>query len=371
MKIAIDARAYSWAGIGRYIQNILEQLARIPSPHHFLVLLSAEDVAAAKASSWYRQPNFNVILVEGSYYSWQEQTTFLYQLQSITADLFHFTHFNVPLLFSRPYVVTIHDSTRFIFPGQRHPTLFRQLTYEMVFKRAVERAQGVVCVSGTTRQDLASLPLRLPAVVETIYEGVDHFSLNITPRQRQVVRDLMATPDPYLLFVGVWMSHKNLRRLLQAFSLIQSRYPHLKLVITGQKQTGYVDIKDLVRVLGLGSQVIFPGKIAADLLPALYAEALALVFPSLYEGFGLPALEAAACGTPVVASNVSSLPEIMGSAAQYINPEDTFDIASGIVRILSDETRRKELIVAGREQAKKFKWRICGEQLLQLYERLG
>lgn len=374
MRIAIDARAYSWAGVGRYARNLLKQLANLPSRHEFVVLAGERDIERLREDIGGRGPDrFRIMAVDASYYSWREQTRFYYQLTRVGADLFHFAHFNVPLFFNRPYVVTIHDVTRFVFPGQTQQGLWKQLAYERVFKHAVERARGVICVSQTTREDLTRLPLRLPSVTRTIYEGVDEdFTAAASEEARRRVRQLLRTADPYLLYVGVWMNHKNLPRLLRAFARVREHSPRLKLVLTGSQKAGYVDVPGMARELGLGREaVVCLGFVPRRLLSALYAEASCLVLPSLYEGFGLPALEAAASGTPVVASNVSSLPEIMGQAAEYVNPEYEAGMAAGLERVLSDAARREQLMVGGRQRARRFSWERCALETLSVYAEAG
>ncbi len=374
MRIAIDARAYSWAGVGRYTRNLLKQLANLPSEHEFVVLAGERDRTRLREDIGGKgSDRFKVMAVDASYYSWREQTRLPLQLMRVEADLFHFTHFNVPLFFNRPYVVTIHDVTRFVFPGQTQQGLFKQLAYERVFKHAVERARGVMCVSETTRQDLMSLPLRLPSITRTIYEGVDRDFVVVASDEagRQVCK-LLATADPYLLYVGVWMNHKNLPRLLRAFTRLRERHPRLKLALTGKPKPGYVDVPQMARELGLGrDSVVYLGFVPRRLLPALYAGASCLVLPSLYEGFGLPALEAASSGTPVVASNVSSLPEIMGEAAEFVNPEYEMGMAAGLERVLSDAARREQLMAEGRRRARRFSWEKCALETLSVYAEAG
>lgn len=372
MRIAIDARAYGWAGVGRYTRNLLLHLAQIDSDNKYIVLLGQADVKQFKGDikdAPYAHL-FSHQVVNASYYSWQEQTIFLRQLARVRADLFHFTHFNVPLFFRRPYVVTIHDITRFIFPGQTQQSLFKQLAYEQVFRHAVESSRGIICVSETTRSDISDLPIRLPGVVKVIHEAVDQSFLQpIDVLHKQRVRMMVGTSDPYLLYVGVWMGHKNLPRLLQAYAQVLERYPYLKLVLTGKPRPGYVGVDKVARLLGLdSSRVVYLGFVSADLLPALYAQALCLVYPSLYEGFGLPGLEALACGTPVVASNVSSLPEVLGARTEFVNPEYVPGIAAGITRILADSDYRSSIVAKGLDRASQFSWKRAARETLAVYE---
>jgi glycosyltransferase involved in cell wall biosynthesis len=370
MRIAIDARSINWTGIGRYTRNLLKGLARRDASHNYVVLIGKERLADLEELVGNASARFIPQLVDSSYYSWREQLLFLYQLQRTKADLVHFTHFNVPLLWRRPYLVTIHDITRFIFPGQRQQSLIQQAAYELVFKKSIEQAAGVICVSQTTRDELATLPIRLPASVAVIYEGVEEIFFE-PPSADSVhrLRQLLKTDRPYLLFVGLWMSHKNIERLLEAYAIIRQQFPELALVITGVTQPGYVNVPRLVAQHQLTPHVVLPGFVDHALLPALYHEATCFIFPSLYEGFGLPPLEAAAAGTPVVASAVSSVPEIMREAALYCNPEYTPDIVRTLQVVLTQPAVRQQLVTKGRQRAQEFTWDCTVELTLQQYDQ--
>lgn len=363
MRIAIDARAYSWAGIGRYIRNLLAELEKIPHSHDIVVVLSEQD------ANNYQGP-FEKILVDGSYYSWREQTVLWRQLQQVPADLWHFTHFNVPWFFNKPYVVTIHDVTRFVFPGQKRQHLLQQIAYEALLAHVVGAARHIVTVSHTTAQALAELPLTAHAPTTVIYEGIeDKFLASVPPLQKTKISMLLGTSAPYVLYVGVWMTHKNLERLMQAYAQVRQRHPHLHLVMTGRPVPGYANMLPVARRLKIEDTVIFPGFVSDDLLPALYAGAESFVFPSLYEGFGLPALEAAACGVPVVTSNVTSTAELMRGAAELVNPESVSSIAAGIERVVSSPQHRRTLQTAGRARATTFNWQTAALHHLAVYDQ--
>lgn len=368
MRVAFDARALTWTGIGRYARSILAALLARDDDTNYIILTGQRSRAAAEDIVG-DNSRATLAFVDDAHYSWREHTVLRWQLRSVQADLWHFTHFNVPFGFSQPYCVTIHDVTRFHFPGQIRRGLAQQVAYEQIFAGAVRNAAGVVAVSEATAHDLLALPLTVPSKMTVIHEGVDPaFSHQVSESDRLKVRMLLDTREQYLLVVGVWMAHKNIPRILAAFEQVRETYPRLKLVITGRPRPGYVNVVQRARRLGILEHIIFPGHVSESLLPALYAEAAALVFPSLYEGFGLPALEAAACGTPAVVSNVSSFPEVMRGAAQYVNPESEGSIAAGIVRTLQSAPRLNRAHLAA--HAQQYTWTQAALQQHQLYQQL-
>lgn len=369
MKIAIDARAFWWTGIGRYIRNLATELLRNGDGHEYMLLVPYRREDDARKEIGDTKNIFRYKGVNPSYYSLAEQTTFLWELERLDADLVHFTHFNVPLFYRRPYVVTIHDITRFIFPGQKRQSFIHQVAYEQVFSNALRHARRVICVSNTTARDIASLPFASKSPMTTIYEGIDEqFFQPISSLDQQKARLLLGDDRPFLLFVGVWMSHKNLTRLLDAYRIVRNTHPEIALVITGKPVPGYSNLLKYVKEYNLEKDVFFPGFVSHALLPALYALSRAFVFPSLYEGFGLPPLEAMACGAPVVASNVSSMPELLGSAAEYVNPEHTEDIARGILRISEDEAYAQDLIRLGKIQVRAYRWEKAAMEHIKVYK---
>lgn len=371
MHIAIDARAWRWTGVGRYIRSLIEQYAHLQHGHTFTLLVPGEDAVLEEVQQYTQKaPHmFTVYPVKGTYYSMWEQVQYPLLLSRIKADLFHFPHFNVPLVFTHPFITTIHDVTRFYFPGQKQQGLMRQIAYEAVFKHAVESAKHVIAVSQHTKQEIMRLYAGVGPYIDVIHEGVgEAFAQPASDADIQALRNLLGTKDPYLLIVGVWMSHKNVPRILRAFHRLRERHPNLKLVITGNHKEGYIDARALAIQHNIEKSVVFPGFVPNDLLPVLYQQANMLVFASLYEGFGLPALEAAAGGVPVVAANVSSLPEVMNDAARYVNPESEDSIAAGMQEVLENEKLRETLIARGRIQAQKFSWKTCAQQTLKVYE---
>lgn len=369
MRIGIDARALSWAGLGRYSQNLLNSIASLNnvqnSPNDFVVFGSKK--FAREISDL---PRTKFVLVDDSYYSLKEQTLFLRSILSEKMDLMHFLHFNAPVLYRRPFVVTIHDLTRFFFPAQKNTSYFHQWAYEEVFRSAVVHSRNIISVSESTKSDLIRYFPQVSDRVDVIYEGVNTDIFNpVNQENEDSELQKMGIDAPYLLFVGVWMNHKNIFRLLEAFKEVTENGFIGKLAITGKGRFHDVNVPEIIAKFGLGKRVILPGNVSDQGLGILYRGAEMFVFPSLYEGFGLPPLEAMACGTPVVASNVSSIPEILGMAAEYFDPLDSHDISKTITRVLNSKNIKSKLIENGIERVGNFQWRKTAEDTLGIYER--
>ncbi|MDO8512796.1 MAG: glycosyltransferase family 1 protein [bacterium] len=366
MRIGIDARALGWAGLGRYSRNLLKNLVtQAPRGMEFVVFAPH---AFGREFSEMRGVKF--VPVTASYYSVREQTIFLASLMQEKLDLMHFLHFNAPIFYRKPFVVTIHDLTRFFFPAQKHKGHLHQWAYETVFRSAINNSSKIITVSEHTQIDLVRYFPKATNKTAVIHEGVDTamFSKSITgPGAQERLRKLGVTKS-YLLFVGVWMTHKNLPGLLQAFKKVRENGFAGQLVITGKGQAHHVDVPELIKGEGMGDCVVLPGKVADEDLLCLFQNAELFIMPSLYEGFGLPALEALACGRPVVASSVSSLPEILGDAAVYFDPYSVDDMAEKISKLINDKQKQVELISLGTEQVKKFRWDKCAKETLEVYQ---
>lgn len=369
-RIGIDARAYGWTGIGRYARNLLatvtaEARASSGSPLEFVVFVPARYARTVAAL-----PRTRVVPVRDSYYSWYEQTGFLARLLSIKLDLLHFLNFNAPIGYRRPFVVTIHDLTRFHFPGQRHQNRFHQWAYARVFRSAVEGAQHIIAVSDFTRMELTQ---RFPAVspkVSVVPEGIEETFFAPPSPSDAVVLQRLGVSSPYLLYVGLWMKHKNLPGLLRAFRMARAAGLAGTLVVTGDGESGGDQVRPLAAGEGIENVVTLPGRVSDADLPVLYRQARLFVFPSFSEGFGLPPLEAMASGTPVVAARAGSLPEILGDAALYADPHSSKEMAAALLLLDADPALRRQLQDRGFQRAAQFTWTECGRATLRLYREL-
>jgi glycosyltransferase involved in cell wall biosynthesis len=287
-------------------------------------------------------------------------------------DLFHEPDFVLPPTLPRtPTVLTVHDLTFIRDAESALPKLRRYLN--RVVPRSVARATHILADSIATQNDLVELFGAPPEKITAIYGGVDgRFAPVRDPIRLTAVRAKYDIgPEPFILGLGTLQPRKNYQRLVQAFSELRPLTSDLRLVIAGGKGWLYDGIFSEVKRLGLEGRVLFPGFVDDDDLPALYSAAELLAYPSLYEGFGLPVLEAMACGTPVATSNTSSLVEVGGDAALLVEPTNVAAIADAIRRILTDADLRQALVAGGFDQARRFTWEKAALQLRGVYERIG
>ncbi len=369
MRIGIDARMYSteFTGIGRYVYELVRHLLEMDEKNEYVLFMNQPEYEAFEA------PNKRVhkVLVNAHHYSLKEQTLYLWTLYRAKLDLMHFTHFNAPIFYRRSSIVTIHDLTLSFFPGKKMNSAFYRFAYNLVLKAAVRNSKRIIAVSENTKADLVNITHVSPSKVEVIYEGVgEEFGpRGDTELQEEVAKKYSITKE-FLLYTGVWRGHKNLVNLIRAFALIREGTEgfDLQLVITGEEDPYYPEVKRTVKELGLEHYVVYTGMVPEKELIALYQTAKAYVFPSLYEGFGLPPLEAMRCGTPVVASKSSCIPEICGEPnALFFDPYDPEDIANVVRRVLLDEGLQKELRECGLRHSLKFSWQDMAEKTLKVY----
>lgn len=369
MRIGIDARMYStnFTGIGRYVHELTEKLLDVDKKHEYVLFMNEPEYSQFEPTS----KRVKKILVNAPYYSLKEQIRFLWTIRRAKVDLMHFTHFNAPALYKGKSVVTIHDLTLSFFPGKKMNTGLHRMAYKWVLGSAVKNASNIIAVSKNTKKDLLEVTGVESSKVEVIYEGV---SGEFTPKEdRQALVDLAqkySITKDFILYTGVWRGHKNLVNLIRSFGLLKKddSFEGL-LVITGKEDPFYPDVKRTVKELGLEQDVIFPGHVSEEELVALYQSAKIYAFPSLYEGFGLPPLEAMRSGTAVVASKSSCIPEICGEDnALFFDPYDPSDMANQIQKLWINDELRHELREKGLKHSRKFSWRKMAERTLQVYE---
>lgn len=277
----------------------------------------------------------------------------------------------LPLIHPRRSVVTVHDLGYHYYP-EAH-TAFQNTYLNWSTRYNARSAARVVADSQSTRRDLIRLCGTSPGKIAVIYPGRDESLAPVTdPGIQEGVRVRYGLTGRYLLYVGTLHPRKNLVRLVDAFAgALPDLEPELQLVLAGRKGWLYDTILQRVRQLGLQGRVLFPGYVPSEDLPALLSGASAFLFPSLYEGFGFPVLEAMACGVPVICSNTSSLPEVAGDAALLVDPLDTAALSGAIRRLVGEEPLRLTLVERGQRQVTRFSWSQCARQVLEVLEEVG
>ncbi len=264
-----------------------------------------------------------------------------------------------------PSVVTIHDLGYLHYPD-KHP-LFERMYLDWSTRHSARVARRVIAVSHATAHDLMALNGVPAEKIRVVYSGVDE-QLRPVEDERRIaeMRRRLGIPGPYVLHVGRLQPRKNLTRLVEAFARVRDAVEGLSLVLAGRGRDTSRRLLERAKALGLSGRVVLPGYVPDDDLPLLYSGALVYAFPSLYEGFGFPALEAMACGTPVVCANTSSLPELVGDAALTVPPTDVEALAGALRRLLTDEALRRELIARGFERVRQFSWEACARNTLKV-----
>jgi glycosyltransferase involved in cell wall biosynthesis len=364
-RIGIDARKLKDYGIGSYVRNLLEAIGRHPdsSRYRFRVYTRRSDGDLPSLPA-----HFEVVHDDSPGYSVAELTRLPWRLLRDRLDLFHATHYVLPPLWKTRAVVTIHDIIHLLYP-QFLPHRGALLYARYMIRRALTRADRIITVSHNTRSDLVNY-FRVPATrIEVIYNGVSpRFQAEVAPREKERVLSALGIRGPYLLFLGGEKPHKNVQNVIRAFAKARRdrSLPHA-LVLAGPMPSNPARMDALIAALELSDAVIRPGIIEEEDLPALYAGAEAFLYPTLYEGFGLPVVEAMACGTPVLTSSTSALQEIAGGHACLVNPMDVDAIAAGIVTLATDEEARARYAELGRKRARDFSWDKAAARTLEVY----
>ena len=364
MRIAIDARKLHDFGIGTYIRNLLKYLARLDRETEYLLLCRPQDVKLADGLG----PNFRSVVEPSRPYSVAEQVMLPARLVMQNVTLLHEPHYVLPPLVPCRAVVTIHDCIHLMFP-QYLPSRLAHAYARANLWVAAKRAERIFTVSETSKADILRY-CDVPAErIIVVYNAIDdRFAISPETEAIERVRERYQLNGPFALYVGNIKPHKNLERLIDAFDLVRrGGFERLELLIIGDQISKYPRLRRAVDKHKLHKHVRFLGFVADDTLAALYRLATVFVFPSLYEGFGLPPLEAMASGTPVVTSNRSSLPEVVGDAAVLVDPYSAASIAEGIQRVLSDADLRRTLAARGLARAMEFSWEASVRRIHEVY----
>lgn len=362
--IGIDARKVQDFGIGTYIRNLVAGLAEIDQENCYVLLTGVQgrDVLGELP------PNFKVVLERSPVYSMREFVALSWRLFRLRLDLYHATHYVLPVATPSRVVVTIHDIIHLLYP-QFLPNRVAFYYAQRMMRRSLARADRAIAVSENTRSDLVEYFGVDGSSIEVIYNGVDeHFRERLSEEDLERWLRQLDIPRPYLLFVGNPKPHKNLDRVIQAYAEAQELASlDAPLVCVGDRTAAQFKLRQRAEQLGVGDKVRLLGHVAQEALPALYQGATLFLYPTLYEGFGLPVVEAMASGTPVLTSNTSALKEVAGGYAHLVDPLDTRRMAKAIVRLMTDDEYRARLAEKGLARARDFHWRRTAEHTLEVY----
>ena len=375
VKIAIDIRRMTEFGVGTYIRNVVRTLGRLDHENKYLLIgtpARAQEIGALP-------PNYHSVPLTAPERSLQGYREFRMALKRLECDLVHVPNlFSVPRGLPCPYVMTVHDMLEHLARTHEQNGIWRSLHFQLT-RRVLRGAVRIFAVSNFTKTEIEKL-FEIPAdPIEVVYYAIDERFLHghASAADRELIAQRYQVTYPFLLYAGRISPHKNVVRMIEAFSALKTAlerdqiYPDLKLIIIGDDLSGNPDLRRTVVRSGVQNDVRFLGFIPIEVLRIFYDEAKIFVFPSLYEGFGLPPLEAMAHGTPVVTSNVSSLPEVVGSAAVLVNPENVFEIMRALHRVLTDQALRDRLKERGYQQTAKFSWETSVRRILDTYHQIA
>src|SRR6202167_2531161 len=374
VKIAIDIRRMTEFGVGTYIRNVVRTLGRLDRENKYLLIGPSSKVEEIGSLP----PNFHAVplhQLERSLKGWWE---FRAVLRRLDCDLVHVPNiFSVPRALPCPYVMTVHDMLEHMSLGRQRNDLWRSVHFQLT-RRVLRGAARLFVVSNVTKTEMEKLFGISPGRIDVVYNAIDERFLHghASAADRELIAKRYQVTYPFLLYAGRVSAHKNVVRMIEAFSALKGElekeraYPDLKLIIIGDDVSGNPDLRRTVVRSGVQNDVRFLGFVPIEVLRIFYDSAKIFVFPSLYEGFGLPPLEAMAHGTPVVTSNVSSLPEVVGNAAVLVHPENVFEIMRALHRVLVDQPLREKMKERSCRQATKFSWEKSVLRIMEVYREV-
>jgi glycosyltransferase involved in cell wall biosynthesis len=368
MRIAIDARLsyYVQAGITQYTLNLIQALAAIDSENEYLLLQRRPDQREIVS-----QANFRRVPLLAPTHHPLEQYLLALELPLLgKMDVVHCTDFIPPFYYRGSTVITVHDLAFLLYP---HFLTRKAARYYGLIDRAVRRAEHVIAVSEATKRDIVRLTGTPETKITVIYEAADSVYTPIhEPEALAHIHQKYNLPDQYILYVGTIEPRKNLPTLIRAYKGLVDNYKSTAdLAIVGKQGWLYDDVYHLVDELGLQQRVHFLGRVPTVDLLYLYNASRMLVLPSYYEGFGLPPLEAMACGVPVVVSDTSVMPEVVGDAALRVAHEDVEGFTVAMWRLLTDDDLRADMIAKGHKRVKCFSWERAARETLEVYKRVA
>jgi glycosyltransferase involved in cell wall biosynthesis len=373
MRVAFDIRRAGDFGIGTYIRNIINHLARIDGDTEYLLIGQPSHLREFDPLP----ENFTLFPYSSDPGSFHTHLHLPFLLHKRGVDLLHMPWFYAPAVLPARLIITVHDLTDVLSPPPGISSTF-QAGRLFFARRALARADRILAVSHASKRELSRVFDVPEEKIEVVYNALDErFVREPIPQGADRILERHAVTDPFVLYAGNIKPQKNLPRLIEAFAVAKADlrdhpvYSNLKLLLIGDSAEEHSDLRRAVLRSRVQADVRFLGFVPHPVLRVFYSRARAFLFPSLYEGFGLPPLEAMAHGAPVLTSSVSSLPEVFSQAALLVNPENVFEIARGIRQILTEDELRETLIRRGYELVRKYSWERSAEQVREIYHSVA
>lgn len=361
MNIGIDARLWNETGVGRYIRALVRYIGELDKYNSYALFLRKSEYETLQLPK-----NFRKIEADINWHTLSEQIYLPTIYKNANLDLLHIPYFSVPIFTPLPFIVTIHDLTISHFATGQATTkiypiyLIKRMGYNVVLKNAIFKSKAIITVSQTVKKEIIHEFNVDPLKITVIYEsGI---------LEDQKMNNQINFPKKYILYVGNAHPHKNIKKLLEAFSLLKKNIQDLKLVLIGKKDYFYEELLKFADRNKISDDLILPGTVTNRDLSAWYKKAECYVFPSLSEGFGLPGLEAMLLKCPVAVSNIDVFHEIYGDAALYFDQNSASNIAETVLTIINDSKERQRLIKLGLNKTKQYSWKQMTEETLHLYE---
>lgn len=363
--VYLDCRFFNGSGIGTYMENLVKRYEQIDPNYPIELLVKSDFLKNSSDKLIYPCHEYNAPI-----YSLREQFQVLKKISP--HGVFHSPHYNAPLAYKGKLIVTVHDVCH-VAMKQFFPGLLKRIYSEVFLNKVLQRADTIITVSEFSKNEIIRF-FKVPGEkIEVIYNAVDSQFKHVEKEQRLQVLKKHGLPQEFFLFLGNVKPHKNIVGLVKSYQIALQEEPDLPpLVVLGKYDnlvTGIPHLKELIRHEELSNRIIFTGYLPAEDLPAIYSQAQLFLFPSFYEGFGFPPLEAMACKTPVISSNAASLPEVLGDAAYMVDPFNTEAIAQSILTLSRDSALRKKLIDKGVKQVSKFSWEESAQKHLEIYSK--
>lgn len=371
MKIGIDGRAAIWyrgTGIGTYTYQLINSLNTLDLLNNYLIFMPQNNNNSISLNKNFFIKNISEN-ISGSFW---DEVNIPAILKNLDVNLYHVPQNGIKLPRDKkcPFVITLHDVIPFKMPETVSTTYLKVFTENV--PDIVKRSDAIITVSNFSKRDIVET-LHYPEdkVYVTYLANEDIYKPMDKSMSRQIVKRNYGIENDYILYIGGFSPRKNITGLIEAFCKLKALYKSdIKLIIAGKKGISFEIYRKKAEELNIINDVLFPGFIALSDLPYLYSAAKLFVYPSFYEGFGLPPLEAMACGTPVIASNITSIPEVLDGSADLIDPHNAESITNSILKILEDDSYRESLISKGLKKSSSLSWDKTAKQTLEVYSKI-